>query len=67
MNHEIKYLNCGKLLKEKVQNEIDEIVHVVKLIKWEKEFKVIKKDKKTKKIKRFFTRRHTTIGLKKNS
>ena len=51
MNHEIKYLNCGKLLKEKVKNEIDEIVHVVKLIKWEKEFKVIKKDKKTKKNK----------------
>ena len=25
MNHEIKYLNCGKLLKEKVKNEIDEI------------------------------------------
>ena len=38
MNHEIKYLNCGKLLKEMVKNEIDEIVHVVKLIKWEKEF-----------------------------
>jgi len=24
MNHEIKYLNCGKLLKEKVKNEIKE-------------------------------------------
>ena len=61
MNHEIKYLNCGKLLKEKVKNEIDEIVQVVELIKWEKEFKVIKKNKK---IKQFFTKRHTTIGLK---
>jgi hypothetical protein len=24
MNHEIKYLNCGKLLKEKVKKEIKE-------------------------------------------